>query len=209
MKLLLASNGHFAINKIKDLIKKPANQIKIAWVITASKGGVLSDEYLKRHEKQMTELGYDFTRLDIESYSPEKLKEILQDKDVLYIEGGNVFYLLKAVRQTKFDQLIKEFIAQGGLYVGSSAGAYIMCPTIEMGAWKHQDRPRYGLEDLNGLNYVPFLLTAHYEPAYETIIREKLSSLKYPLRILKDEQGILVEGKDIKFIGEGKEEVIE
>jgi len=205
MKLLLASNGHLAINKIKELIKKPIDQIKIVWVITASKGGVLSDEYLKRHKQQMTQLGYDFTRLDIESKNYEQLKEILQDKDVVFVEGGNVFYLLKAIKQTGFDKLLQDFIKKGGLYVGTSAGSYIMCPTIEMGDWKHKDRPRYGLEDLTGLNYVPFLLFAHYMPEHEEIIRQKLPGLKYPLRILKDEQGIWVENGQTEFIGEGEE----
>ncbi len=208
MKILLASNGHFAINQIKKLIKKPADQIKIVWVTTASKGGVLSEEYLQRHKKQMTELGFDFTRLDIESKNFKELKRILQDKDVLFIEGGNTFYLLKAVKQTKFDQLIKEFIDNGGLYVGSSAGTYIMCPTIEMGDWKHPERPKFGLTDLTALHYVPFLLFAHYEPEHEELIKQKLPGLKYSLRILQDEQGILIKNDKTEFIGQGEKIII-
>ena len=55
---------------------------------------------------------------------------------------------------------------------------------------------------------MPFLLFAHYEPEHEELIKQKLPGLRYPLRILQDEQGILVENKKIKFVGQGKEIII-
>jgi len=38
----------------------------------------------------------------------EELEKALINADIIYIEGGNTFYLLKAIRETGFDKLIKE-----------------------------------------------------------------------------------------------------
>jgi len=205
MSLLLSSNGAFAIDQIRKLVKKPANQIKIAWITTASKGGVLSQEYLKLHKEQMENIGYSFARIDIEARNEEQLKDIAQENDMIFIEGGNVFYLLRAIRQTGFDKILKKFIDEGKLYVGASAGAYIMCPTIEMGSWKHPERPRYELTDLTSLNYVPFLIFAHYLPEHKELIENKIKTTEFPLRVIQDNQGFLVDKGNVEFVGQGKE----
>lgn len=109
---------------------------------------------------------------------------------------------MKSIRESGFDTVIKELLPTGFIYIGASAGSYVACPTIEMSFWKHQDKyHHYDLKDFTGMNLVPFLMTVHYTPEYESILREKIPQSKYPVRILTDEQAILVKDDEVTFLG--------
>ncbi|MBI3589101.1 MAG: Type 1 glutamine amidotransferase-like domain-containing protein [Candidatus Liptonbacteria bacterium] len=203
MKLLLASNGGFLINQGYKLLSLPKEKIKIGYVTTASKG-VEDLGYLDSHKNDMMVNSLNFEEIDIEDKAEKELREFFKDKNVIHVEGGNTFYLLKAVKETGFDKLIREFINRGKIYVGTSAGAYIACPTIETANWT-KARDTFGLTNLTALSLVPFLLKVHYTDEMKDLLKEKIASCKYPVRILRDGQGILVENNNYKFVGEGEE----
>jgi hypothetical protein len=48
-------------------------------------------------------------------------------------------------------------------------------------------------------------LKVHYKDEQRSKVKEKMKVLKYPLRILKDGQGILVEDGKYTFMGDGDE----
>lgn len=205
-KLLLSSNGTFVIEKGIKLFFKDIAEVKLAYVVTAG-NGCDDKAYLETHKDLLKKEGYDFEGLDIDGKNEDSLRELLKDKNVVYVEGGNTFYLLKAVRESGFDKVVKELIARGVVYIGSSAGSYIVCPTIEMSTWKKpgEEKERFGVNDLTAMNLVPFLITAHYEPEQKELLKEKISQTKYETKILKDGQAILVEGDNYKLVGEGEE----
>lgn len=80
-----------------------------------------------------------------------------------------------------------------------------MCPTIEVSKFGRNAHRSFGLNDLTALNYVPFSLKVHYTDEMEDDVRAMLKQLKYPLRILRDGQGIFVEDGKYTFRGEGQE----
>lgn len=205
-KLLLSSNGQFVIEKGIELFFDDVSKIKLAYITTAAKGS-RDLAYLETDRKLLREEGYDFEELDIEGKDEAELRKLLADKDAVWVEGGNTFYLLKAVRESGFDTVIKELIEKGVVYIGSSAGSYIACPTIEMSTWKKpgEEKKMFGVTDLTGMNLVSFLLKAHYKPEQEELIKEKISQAKYPTRILCDGQAILVDGDNYTLVGEGEE----
>ena len=50
----------------------------------------------------------------------------LDDYDIIYMMGGNTFYLLDTIRKYNFDKDIISFLEKGKLYIGSSAGSEIL-----------------------------------------------------------------------------------
>jgi len=83
--------------------------------------------------------------------------------------------------------------------------------TIKTAGWKDADKNTVGLKNLKGLNLVPFDIFVHYQPEYAEIIKQKISDPKKRaknLRILTDDQAILVQGKEVDLIGEGEAIVI-
>ncbi|MEI8130698.1 MAG: Type 1 glutamine amidotransferase-like domain-containing protein [bacterium] len=204
MKLLLCSDGDYAWKQGFEHFGISKNDIRIGYVTTASKG--LPDQtYIDHYKKSMRMAGYTAEPFNIEGKSLDEMRTFFTDKNIVHVEGGNVFYLLKAVRESGFDIVLRELFARGIYYSGSSAGSYIMAPSIETATWKSGDKDRFGVTDFTALNYVSFLVFAHYKPEMEERVREKMSTTKYPVRVLMDGQAIFVDNGIDTFVGEGKE----
>ncbi len=179
----------------------------MAYITTASKGvGDLA--YMERAKGIFDKNGYDYEELDLDGKNEKWLEEYLSKFDVVYVQGGNTFYLLKSIRESGFDKVIKKLLPKGLIYIGASAGAYVACPSIEMMMWKGNKYDHYGVTDLTGMNLVPFLVSVHYSPEYFDLLKEKSSKAAYPVRILNDRQAILVKDDKAQFIGEGEEVVM-
>lgn len=210
MKLLLSSAGWEENLKIKaeflKLADKKPSEIKVFLVNTADKKD-RDWKCVKFIVKQLKKIGIAPKNVSIFSLNRKIKKEDLKDIDVIYICGGNTFHYLNGIRKTGLDKKIKELVKKGIGYFGVSAGSYIVCPTIDAATWKHADRNTINLKDLTALNLVPFLITAHFEEKYRSIIEEVARRTKYPIIALSDKQAILVKNKDIKIIG-GDEKVV-
>lgn len=204
MKLILASNGKFLIEKGYNTLGISTNEINIGYITTASKG-VENLNYLERHKSEMKDNGYTFEEIDIEGKTEDEILNFFANKNIIHMEGGNTFYLLKVIKEMGFEKILQKLLDKGLFYVGSSAGAYIMCPTIEVSKLGRNADRTFGLTDLTGLNYVPFCLKVHYTDEMEMDMRHIIKTLQYPLRILRDGQGILVEDNNYIFLGEGSE----
>jgi dipeptidase E len=203
-RLLLASNGAFVVKKGFELFFDDLSKIRLAHITTAQKG-VDDRRYIKWHQKDFKKKGIEFEEVDLDGKRPDDLREILKDKNVIYVDGGNTFYLLKAIRESGFEEVLREFIESGGVYIGTSAGSYVACPTIEMSTWKKDQKERFGVTDLAAMNFVPFLIKAHYDEEMRSEIEDKVASAKYPTRILRDGQAILIEDGKVSFVGDGEE----
>jgi dipeptidase E len=208
MKLLLASKENFLLEKGYDVLGIPRNEMRIGAINTAFKAGVDEGyiEYMRKYKEAMISSGIFFEEFDIKDKSKDEILNFFKDKNVVQVFGGNVFYLLKIVRETGFEEILKELLNKGLLYIGCSSGAYLMCPTVEIGGWK-LDRNRHGLTDFTAFKYVPYLIKCHYFNEQENDVKEKAKNLKYPLRVLTNDQAILIEDGKETFIGD-EEEVI-
>src|SRR5258708_18316221 len=174
MQLLLTSNGidESFESKFLSLIDKKPGAISVAFVTTAAYGEGENIDWLLIYKQQLQRCGItDIEELDIRHKTQEELGKILIDKDILFINGGNSFFLLDWVKKSGFDNLIKDFIDEGKLYVGASAGSIICCPTIESASWEPDpDKNNVGMTDFSGLHFVDFLITPHFNKKYYPMI---------------------------------------
>lgn len=210
MKLYLTSAGlppETTEEFLKLLGKKP-KETKICFIPTASfvnhpEGDA---QYMKEDKQRLIELGFKIiTDIDLRNENKESLKEKLKDFDVIFVTGGNTFYLLKYMKESGFDKALKPFLDKGGIYLGVSAGSYVVGPDISIANWKHaDDQNTVGLKDLRGLGLVDFLISPHYVPEHEEIINENKDKVPFPIFALTDSQAILVENGNIEFIGPGE-----
>ncbi len=143
---------------------------------------------------------YDFD-LRKENYSSLKYK--LRNMNIIFVNGGNTFFLLNWVRKSGLAKLILETINKGIIYIGLSAGSCIVCPTIEQITWKPIDKNFINLKKLKGLNLVPFLLIVHFKNKYQSTIIKESNKTKFPVVALNDHQAVLIENNKYKIIGEG------
>lgn len=210
MKLLLTSQGlpRELKNVFLEQLPKPPKDIKVCYVITAGFGdGDIKPEWLEYYKKQLNDYGVnEIEELDIRNKTEQELEKITQDKDIIFVNGGNTFFLLYWVKKTGFDKVILKHVKEGKLYIGISAGSYIACPSIEQSNWKHSDRNRIGITDLSALNLVPFLITAHFVEDFRPVIEGASKNTKYPIIALHDTQAVLVTDNHWKLVGKGDKE---
>lgn len=205
MKLLLTSAGTNIKEEILKILPKPPSKLKLAHIITASTPEQ-NKEYVIKDKQRMIDMGFAVEDIDIEDKNEEKLRMLLQDKDIICVRGGNTFYLLKQARLSGFDKVVKELVNQNKIYIGISAGSYIACPTIEQATWKHKVSGDFGVTDYNALHFVPFLITAHFKEEYRVLVEKGVKTTQYPVVALCDTQAVLVEDGKWKIVGEGNRE---
>lgn len=78
--------------------------------------------------------------------------------DAVFVGGGNTYALLKRLREAKLLDAIRERVAGGMPYVGSSAGSNVAGPRI----LTTNDWNVVGLDDFGALGLVPFNINPHY-----------------------------------------------
>jgi len=205
-KLFLTSAGlpGETRNYFLQLLTKEPNDTKVAFIPTAG-DHEKNKKYIKLALNELKRIGFrDIQIIDLKTENKRSLLNKLSDCDVIYVNGGNSFYLLYHVRRSGFDKVVKKLINKGKIYVGVSAGSYIACPSIEAATWKHQDRNRFGIKDLSALNLVSFLITAHFTENYRRIVEREAKKTKYPIIALNDKQAILIKNKEFTIVGKGK-----
>lgn len=199
-KLLLTSTG-LANQNIKNqflqIIDEPVSQIKIIFVPTAAR----SEEelkYVNESKKELLDLGIfknNIKTLNLDN--PVSFQEV-KDFDVIYVCGGNTFYLLKKVRETGFDKVIIEFAKTDKLYLGVSAGSILVCPNIDIAS--PFDENDVNLTDLTGLNLTDVIVSPHYCEEEKQIIEDFKKKSQYKVVPLTDNQALLVIDGETKII---------
>ena len=208
--LLLTSGGMPQMkDEIIKLLQKPAYDITVTFITTASnpeenKDYIQNDLIIMRDE-----LGFNVEEFDIEGKKESEVMKVLELDDIIYVAGGNTFYLLKAMRKCNFGKIIRKLLKQGKVYIGVSAGSIVAGRTIKIALWEN-DKNMVKLKNLKGLNLVPFDIFVHYQPEHAEIIKKKMpwKWQRKKLKILTDDQAILVQGKEVSLIGDGEAVII-
>ncbi len=211
--LLLTSGGMPQMkDEILKLLQKPAYDVTVAFITTAYKykfeenpGYINTDLQIMREE-----LRFNVEEVDIDGNTETQVMKKLELKDIICVAGGNTFYLLNSMRRCNFEKVIRKLLKHGKVYIGVSAGSIVAGKTIKTAGWK-SDKNFIKLKNLKGLNLVPFDIFVHYTPEWDEIIKQKIKNPRKRaknLKIITDDQGILVQGKEIDLIGDGEAIVI-
>jgi len=121
--------------------------------------------------------------------------------DIVFVNGGNTFYLLKKMRNAQFAQAVEAFVNRGGLYVGVSAGSIVAGPSIDVAACKTAgDSNNVGLANLAALNLVNTAIYPHFRPEQQTEVNEFQATVAYPVVALKDGEALLVQNESIERV---------
>ena len=206
--MLLTSDGMQMKDEIVKLLQKPTYDVTVAFINTAYKYEMEENPNYKNPDLGiMRDVGFNVEEVDIEGKKEAEVMKLLEMKDIIFVAGGNTYYLLKVMRECNFEKVIRKLLKWGKVYIGSSAGSIVAGRTIRTAAWKESDKNYVGLKDLRGLNLVPFDIFVHYEPEWAEKIKQEIKNPKKrekQLKIITDGQAILVQGKEVDLIGRGE-----
>src|SRR5687768_16453417 len=121
MKLLLTSGGitNPSIAKaFRDLLAKPFDESKIAFIPTASNAEVGDKSWLINDLKNIQALGFkEIDIVDISALPREVWLPRLEVADVLLFSGGNTFYLMNWIKKSGLKELLPKML-ETKVYVG-------------------------------------------------------------------------------------------
>lgn len=196
IKLILMSNGQYFTEEVPKLFHDFSN-MKIAYINTAPKG-MPDQTHLDYHVERMKELKFNFEIIDLAGKNETALLDALSEKDLIYVQGGNTFYLLKYIRESGFEKVIKDLLEKGVVYAGASAGAYVACPTIETAVWSDtQHFDRCGVTDFTAMNLYPSLIKAHCTDELKEKIKPFIEKSKYKVDLLSDGEALVVTNEGV------------
>lgn len=169
------------------------------------------EEWRRNHKARFMEMGIEMIFVDLKDDSKE-VKEKLENVDIIEVGGGDVNWLLDWSKKAGLDTYLKELLAKGIIYTGTSAGAMLPQPDIGFTWWGPEDK--WVGTDHTGLGVVDFITTggpSEGEDEEEGIKRlvarkEYLNSvMSFPWKtyLLRDGQMIKVDGDKVEHIGDG------
>lgn len=145
--------------------------------------------YSGMYEARLNEFGFKSENVHVFNYwNPNKFFNL--DIDAIYISGGNTFGTMKRIREAKADSAIIEYVKNGAVYIGGSAGAHIATPDITH--VQKYDTNTFGLCDFSGLGLCNRILICHYNDDRENDYIELRSSSKYEVATLTNDEFLVI-----------------
>ena len=177
MKNIILSSCGIINEKFKEqfyriINKEEIKDKKVLYITTASDGENDSDKSWMDNEYKIGQ------------------KEInINNFDVIYIIGGNTFYLMDMIRKYNFDKVIKNAIDNGIIYIGSSAGSIILGNSVKYAL--PFDENNVDVKDFTGLKVIDGIIIPHANKKEEFInkVKEEIGDRVY---LLYDEDGIII-----------------
>ena len=157
-----------------------------------------NNDFVVADKIALQKYGIEVTDLDLKNKTEKDINESLAMADILLVAGGDTFYLMEKLKESGADRAIKNFISRGGIYIGSSAGSIVCCPTIE-GAEKF-DNPNLApnLKNFNGMGIFNEVVIPHTqkEKYFEKVkeATEKLTSKGFKVHHLTDDDVLFFDG---------------
>ena len=159
--------------------------------------------YIDEALQIFADLGFQVEVLDISACDRETAQAKIFQSKLLYVSGGNTFYLLQELKKKQLLSLIKEQIADGMVYVSESAGAIITAKDIDYNKLMDDKSVAAELNDTGALNEVDFYVLPHVgeEPFVEST-QATLDTYSDQLNLLSlnNCQAVLVEGEEVKVL---------
>lgn len=189
---------------VKKFLNEKTERKKILFIPTATN----VDEYKKYihlTQKVFEDFGYEVENFDISVFSEETVKEKISETKIIFVSGGNTFYLLQELKKKNLISYLREKIENGLLYIGESAGSVITAPNIGYADIVDDKALATELNDYTGLNLVDFYVVPHFEEEPFVESSRKVVELykdKLDLKVINNKEVVLVENDDFRIVKE-------
>jgi len=124
--------------------------------------------------------------------------------DAVHLSGGDTFAFLTRLRRWHGLEVLRDYVARGGVLIGVSAGAILMGPSAEPGLLTG-DLPESDAMDKSAIQLMDFHFWPHFDPARRLSSgqRRLLQRLEH-LHACPDGAGVVVDGEAIELFGDVK-----
>ena len=155
-RLLLVSNSTLygsgyldhVEHEIKDFLGNASRTIFVPFAVHDRKA------YAAKAQEGFRRMGFELESL----HDVSNMRRAIAEADAIFVGGGNTFRLLKGFYDHNLLAPVREKVATGTPYIGSSAGSIVACPTLKT----TKDMPVVQPPSFESLALVPFQISPHY-----------------------------------------------
>ena len=202
MKRLLLVSMFQNVSHLLQRVMPDYKGKSVAYIPTAS----LAEEpggWAALEKQNLEQMGLVVDEVEVSTAPYAAIQRALQKNDLIYIAGGNTFFLLQALKQSGADRLIREEVHKGKPYIGESAGAIAAAPDIAYSSAMDDPGKAPGLQDYTGLHLTEWYPVAQrgnpeYGAAVEQIVAAYASTLD--LKVIDDHQAPFVEDSRVEVL---------
>lgn len=201
--ILLASiAGNFA-HRLVSVCQTNGLALEALFITTAA-NPYQKREWMEKDIALFETAGFSIQRSDIASLEKEAFEQQLAETNICIMGGGNPIYLLEKMKQKNVLSSIQKGVAEGMMYIGSSAGAVLASQNIELEK-PFEDRPEATpLDSYNALGLVSFQVLPHwgdsnFQKAYLEMLQTAYTR-KETVIPLRDDQAIEIRGEQMSLI---------
>ncbi len=131
-ELFLTSASDYVMDDLIKNLRQNPKDLNLAFINTASEVEEGDPWWVRDEKNKLLEVGFNVDEFSITGMTREEIEKRLNNIQIIYFCGGNTFYLLDQVIKTGCDEIIKEKINNGVIYIGSSAGSMIVGTRIDL-----------------------------------------------------------------------------
>lgn len=200
--ILLTSNGLSSQNLLNCVSEYSGDMRSAVLVTTASVGYKEKDKHIPRLSEELRALDLSVDFFDFDTDEPEKLLQY----DLIEIIGGNPFYLLNSIKNSKSEKIL-ELVAKEKFLAGISAGSLVLQRNIDLIAgYSPEMNKEVGLKDFTGLGLVNIEILPHYHRFLNVFERFEERAREYEIQNncsvirIDDGQGVLAENEKYRII---------
>lgn len=201
--LFLTSIAGDVLDDIVKYLPKNPKEYNLAFITTASEIYTGDLWWIEKDRNKLIELGFNLTEFSITGLKKSEIEEKLVNIDIIFMCGGNVFYLLDQTIKTAFDQILLEKSQKDLIYIGSSAGSMIVGKKVEL-ASTLDDRAKAPDLKSDGIALIDLAIMPHWgNPKYKEEYSSCFGSIyeaNAKVILLNDKQYLFVQDEDYKII---------
>lgn len=100
----------------------------VACITTASNPYIAKQKptpWIDKDREAFMSLGFKVKVIDIQGKIPKQLTDELEGCTIIFVAGGNTFYLLQEAQKSGFLDIVHSKVENGCVYIGSSAGSVL------------------------------------------------------------------------------------
>lgn len=199
-KILLTSTGLQNKNfykAFKSLLNKPIEKVIVLFIPTASARSNEEMFFVRKTQKEFIDVG--IKEKNIIWFNADSKQHFNQKFDCIVVCGGNTYYLLSKLKESKYFDFIKSKVERGIPYIGISAGSVIA--TNDINYIKCMDDNDCDLNDFKGFSWLDGFLIPHYKENDEikdiAVLRKMYRQKVYTI---SDEQAVLISDHKITIV---------
>lgn len=215
MKLLLTSNGitnDVIAQALDDLVGKPPKESKIAFIPTAAHAEQGDKHWLIMDLYNLHKRGYQVDVVELTALDPDDIEKRLRESDVIFVGGGNTFFLSYWMQKRGLFELIPQLLEEGKVYASISAGSMLasgsMALTSKIPRAEVSSDGIYG-ESNKTMSLVDFTFRPHLDRRMffsdkKDQLKAKAKELGVVVYALDDNSAIKIVDKNLEVVGGGQ-----